>query len=484
MWTQKPFHNKSISLGSRLIKVQNYLINIIGAGLAGSEAAYQLAFLAKQYDIDITINLYEMRPQRRSPAHHSDKFAELVCSNSFGSELLTTARGLLIAEMQAMESLIISAAHRAKVPAGQALAVDRELFAQIVTESLEQEPLIHIHREEVKSIPREALTIVATGPLTSEDLSADISSLIADSKFLRFFDAASPIVSADTIDMDIAFKASRYDKSNTNDEGDYINCPFYSQEEFDNFYEELIKAERSPQKAFELESMPKFFESCLPIEVIASRGAKTLCFGPMKPVGLRDPRRPDSKPVAVVQLRQDNAAASLYNIVGFQTNLKWSEQKRIFSLIPGLQAAEFVRYGVMHQNIYLNSPACLSPDLNLKDKEQIYFAGQITGVEGYTESAATGIIVARKIINKLLQREPLIFPRETMLGALNHYISAPEILSSKQDFQPMNANWGLINFGLDPKLSRDKKLRNETLVQRALESLTRLGAKVIIPSHQ
>ncbi len=483
-------------------------ITIIGGGLAGSEAAHQLSMLAAKHDLDISIDLYEMRPVRPSPAHHTDKLAELVCSNSLGSELLTTARGLLIAEMKLLDSLIIDCAEKSKVPAGQALAVDREKFAELVTERISNDPRINLIRDELKSIPQEGFSIVATGPLTSEALATDIASLIGGKDFLRFFDAASPIVSADSINMDIAFKASRYDKANSTDEGDYINCPFYSQEDFDKFYEALISAERAPQKAFE--DMTKFFESCLPIEIIASRGKQTLCFGPMKPVGLSDPRRETlapsgsegnshgaSRPVAVVQLRQDNAAGSLYNIVGFQTNLKWGEQKRVFSMIPGLENAEFVRYGVMHQNIYLNSPSCLTSDLNLREesfagsnsnqeqsletsqsKSRIYFAGQITGVEGYTESAATGIIVARKIIERIISGGTLEFPRETMIGALNHYVSSSDIANSKQDFQPMNSNWGLINFGVEPKLAKNKKLRNEFLVARALETIK---TAVLIP---
>jgi len=523
-------------------------ITIIGAGLAGSEAAHQLASQAAINDIDISIDLYEMRPTVKTPAHHSDKFAELVCSNSLGSELLTTARGLLIAEMELLDSLIIRSAKQSKVPAGQALAVDRELFSEIITNELTKFKNINIIREEITSLngllrcarnddanhnnantslrgvrqQGEAIhnsdyIVIATGPLTSEALAANISQVLAEgiasspsaprndgNAFLHFFDAASPILSADTINMDIAFKASRYGKG----EDDYINCPFYEQEDFDRFYEALVTAEQAPQKDFEQKA--KFFESCLPIEEIARRGKKTLCFGPLKPVGLRDPRNPDRRPVAVVQLRQDNGAASLYNIVGFQTNLKWGEQKRVFAMIPGLENAEIVRYGVMHQNIYIHSPSLLTPSLNLKSNPQIYFAGQITGVEGYTESAATGIVVARDIIAKLKQRQGDCFaptglamtvtqgdchatsqlamtasfklPAETMLGALINYVSSEEIAASKQDFQPMNSNWGLINHGLDPKLARNKKLRNETLVARSLSQLNRY-AKIKYASH-
>ncbi len=462
-------------------------IIIIGAGLAGSEAAHQLATQAAKNNIDINIDLYEMRPVVKTPAHHTSNFAELVCSNSLGSELLSTARGLLIAEMEALDSLIISCAKASKVPAGQALAVDREVFAELITEKISKLANVNIIREEITELPNSDYIIIATGPLTSEAFAENIKSLMAkegETNFLKFFDAASPIISADTINMDIAFKASRYDKANSSDDGDYINCPFYCEEEFENFYQALISAEQAPQKDFEKKA--KFFESCLPIEEIARRGKKTLCFGPLKPVGLRDLRYPDRRPIAVVQLRQDNGAASLYNIVGFQTNLKWGEQKRVFSMIPGLENAEIVRYGVMHQNIYLNSPRCLNPDLSLKNMANIFFAGQITGVEGYTESAATGIVVARAIIEKIVHSKAFKLPNETMLGALTHYVSSTDIASSKQDFQPINSNWGLINFGLDPKLARNKKLRNEVLATRALAALQAnfdQGAEVInIPS--
>ncbi len=441
-------------------------ITIIGAGLAGSEAAHQLSTLATENKLNISIDLYEMRPVVKTPAHHTSNFAELVCSNSLGSELLTTARGLLIAEMEMLDSLIINCAKASKVPAGQALAVDRELFAELITKKISKLPNVNIIREELTKIPEDGIVIIATGPLTSETLAKQIAQLLNNEQdFLKFFDAASPIISAETINMDIAFKASRYDKG----EDDYINCPFYEEEDFEAFYQALVSAEQAPQKDFEKKA--KFFESCLPIEEIARRGKKTLCFGPLKPVGLRDPRDVDKRPIAVVQLRQDNGAASLYNIVGFQTNLKWGEQKRVFSMIPGLENSEIVRYGVMHQNIYIHSPSCLNHSLALKNNPRIYFAGQITGVEGYTESAATGIVVARDIIAKLLSQEAFELPKETMLGALINYVSSEEIAASGQDFQPMNSNWGLINFDLDPKLARNKKLRNETLVARSLASL-------------
>lgn len=451
-------------------------IVVIGGGLAGSEAAWQLAQQLDKHDLDFEIDLYEMRPVRKTPAHHTDRLAELVCSNSLGSEFLTTARGVLIKEMQGFDSLIIDSALQSKVPAGQALAVDRDKFGELVTGRIEQHPKINLIREEITELPDCDYLIIASGPLTSETLAEKIKALLNDSaeegepvEFLNFFDAASPILSADSIDMEIAFKASRYGKG---DSDDYINCPFYNQEDYDAFYNELINAEKAEQKDFE---KGKYFEGCLPIEVIASRGKNTLCFGPLKPVGLDDPRYLDEegksskRAVAVVQLRQDNVIASLYNIVGFQTNLKWGEQKRVFSMIPGLENLDIVRYGVMHQNIYINSPKFLKANMQLKNnKRPIYFAGQITGVEGYTESAATGIVAARDIAQKILGNSgDFILPQETMLGALTNYISAAD----GKNFQPMNSNWGIINTdpkAIDKKIRKNKKMRNEFLADRAL----------------
>lgn len=441
------------------------VIKIIGAGLAGTEAAWQLAQGIQKQGLDWKIKLYEMRPKVKTPAHHTDNLAELVCSNSLGSEFLTTARGVLIHEMQEFDSLIIRAAKEAKVPAGQALAVDRDLFAQIITEAITSHPCIELIREEYRDdlTKEEGTVIVASGPLTSPYLAENITKLLnqsgsdSSSPFLHFFDAASPIVSAESIDMDIAFKASRYDKGDT---ADYINCPFYDQAEFDAFYEALMGAERAPLKDFEKKAV-KFFEGCMPIEAIAERGSQTMCFGPLKPVGLTDPRYPDRKAVAVVQLRQDNVAASLYNIVGFQTNLKWGEQTRVFSMIPGLKNLEIVRFGVMHQNIFINSPLFLDDDLSLKGKG-IFFAGQITGVEGYTESAATGIIAARSILDP--DAKPL--STQTMMGALANYVSHAD----PKRFQPINSNWGLINNGepLEKQYRKNKKLRQEFLGNRAI----------------
>lgn len=469
------------------------IISVIGGGLAGSEAAYQLADAIVKNDLDYEVRLYEMRPVKNTPAHHTGDLAELVCSNSLGSEFLTTARGVLIKEMQIFDSLIIKSALESKVPAGQALAVDRELFGKKVTEAITKHPKIKLVREEVAGtvdinqiLEQDSFTVIATGPLTSEPMTKAIQKILnnealsqASKSCLHFFDAASPIVSFDSINFGIAFKASRYGKGETDD---YINCPFYNEDDYDNFYQALINAEKAPQKDFEKESM-KYFEACLPVEVIASRGRDTLLFGPMKPVGLRDPRYPERKPVAVVQLRQDNVVGSLYNMVGFQTNLKWGEQKRVFGMIPGLENLDIVRYGVMHQNIYINSPLFLNNDMSLKSnlknrlsvKQQsrvtIYFAGQITGVEGYTESAATGIIAARSIIHKILNKPAFALSRQTMMGALAHYISHAD----SKHFQPINSNWGILNIGteeIDPKLRRDKKMRNEFLAERALKTIS------------
>ncbi|MBU6196200.1 MAG: methylenetetrahydrofolate--tRNA-(uracil(54)-C(5))-methyltransferase (FADH(2)-oxidizing) TrmFO [Cyanobacteria bacterium REEB446] len=455
-----------------------YEITIVGAGLAGTETAFQLAKFAKAYDLNIRMKLYEMRPKVKTPAHHTENFAELVCSNSLGSEFLTTARGVLIQEMKLFDSLIINSALKSKVPAGQALAVDRDKFAEIISETISVNPYIEIIREEFINIPADFLEanseynknkflIIASGPLTSPNLSQEVQKLTQGKDFLNFFDAASPILTAESINMDIAFKASRYGKGETDD---YINCPFYSADEYYRFQEALLSAERAELQDFEKENM-RYFEGCMPVEAIAERGKDTLRFGPLKPVGLTDPRRPNEKPYAVVQLRQDNVLGSLYNIVGFQTNLKWGEQKRVFSMIPSLENLDIVRYGVMHQNIFLNSPTLLSENLSLKTHPNIYFAGQITGVEGYTESAGTGIVVARSIVSRILseikrsQETPL--SRLTMLGALVNYVTSAD----PKRFQPINSNWALINPNpdkLEKRLRKDKRLKNEFLAERAL----------------
>ncbi len=424
-------------------------VHVIGAGLAGCEAAWQLV------NRGISVRLYEMKPQKYSPAHHSEKFAELVCSNSLRADLLSNAVGLLKQEMREMNSLIMKSADKHRVPAGGALAVDREAFSQEITDTIRSHPLIEVVSEEVTKLPEEEPVIVATGPLTSDGLIPEISRLTGED-YLHFYDAAAPIVAFDSIDMNKVFRASRYDKG----EADYLNCPM-TKEEYDRFYTELIGAETAVLKEFEKGSV---FEGCMPIEAMAKRGEATMLFGPLKPVGLRNPHS-DEAPYAVVQLRQDDGAGSLYNIVGFQTNLKWGEQKRVFSMIPGLENAEFVRYGVMHRNTFLNSPKLLDDSYRLKTKPNLYFAGQMTGVEGYAESAASGLTAGLFCGVRLKGRELPSLPKETALGALANYVSNQSIT----DFQPMN-----INFGLLPALGvriRGKREKNEAISQRALEAL-------------
>lgn len=426
-------------------------VTVIGGGLAGSEAAFQLARRGIQVD------LYEMRPVRKTGAHHTDRLAELVCSNSLGSFDEKTASALLKEEMKMLGSLVIDCAWRAKVPAGGALAVDREMFAQLITDAISSNPLITLRREELTAIPHDGVTIVATGPLTSESLADSIQALTGQTQ-LHFFDAAAPILTRDSINMDIAFEKSRYDKG----DGAYINCPM-NKAEYDAFWNALIAAEKVQLKDFEKDT--PFFESCLPVEEIASRGFNTLRFGPMKPVGLEDPRT-GKRGFAVVQLRQDNAAANLYNIVGFQTNLKWPDQKRVFSMIPGLENAEFVRLGVMHRNTYLNSPVVLSRTLNLHVRDNVFFAGQLTGVEGYSESTATGIIAAINAARLIHGHELLTLPGNCMLGALIRYITSAD----PKNFQPINSNWGIID--IPPEVaSLDKASKRLELRKRGLAAL-------------
>lgn len=425
-------------------------LTIIGGGLAGSEAAWQAA---KQ---GVEVHLYEMRPRVNTPAHHSEYLAELVCSNSLGSYLPTVASGLLKEELKLFSSLVIEAAYASRIPAGGALAVDREGFSKYVTEKISSHPNIHLRRQEATEIPAEGIIILATGPLTSPALAQQIENFTGSGSFY-FYDAAAPIVEVDSLNRTIIFSASRYDKG----EGEYLNCPM-NQEEYERFYEALVTAELAPVKDFEEEH---YFEGCLPVEVIAKRGKETLCFGPLKPVGLADPRT-GAEPYAVVQLRQDNGAGTLYNLVGFQTRLKWPEQKRVFSLIPGLEKAEFVRYGVMHRNMYIHSPELLEPTLQLKKEERVFFAGQICGVEGYTESIAMGLVAG---INgaRLAKGEGLLqWPDKTLTGALLRYITTPK---EKGKFQPMNANWGLL-----PPLGRkirNKREKNQLLGEQSLTSL-------------
>ncbi len=438
---------------------QRKSVLVIGGGLAGSEAAWQLA--TEGFKVD----LYEMRPSRRSPAHHTDRLAELVCSNSMGSFDGGAASGLLKEEMKTIGAKLLNIAWDCRVPAGNALAVDREGFAQAVTDEIYKHPLITVHREEFPHVPEDQVAIIATGPLTSDSLAASIGE-ITGAQSLHFFDAASPILTRESIDETIVFGASRYGKG----EGVYLNCPM-DRQQYDAFYDALIAAERIELKDFE-KSTP-FFESCLPVEVIGSRGRDTLRFGPMKPVGLIDPRT-EKRPWAVVQLRQDNAAANLFNIVGFQTNLKWADQKRVFKMIPGLENADFVRLGVMHRNTYLNSPLVLEQTLQLKARPNIFFGGQLTGVEGYTESMGTGLIAAKNAARLLRGEELLVLPDDTMLGALIRYITHPD----QKNLQPINANWGIIKSPADVmSLPKDKK--RAELRARALKSIaTTFGCAV------
>lgn len=424
-------------------------VKVIGAGLAGSEAAWQLARRG------IRVKLYEMRPVNNTPAHHTDKFGELVCSNSFRSGQLENAVGLLKEEMRRLGSLIMECADKNALPAGGALAVDREEFSQEITDRIISHPNIEVIREEAVEIPQDEYVIAATGPLTSEKLSQSIGKLV-DSDYLYFYDAAAPIVAYDSINMEKVFKASRYDKGDS----DYINCPM-TEEEYARFYHELVNAETVPLKSFEKEVV---FEGCMPVEVMGKRGPETLLYGPLKPVGLVDPKTA-KQPYGVVQLRQDNKEGTLYNIVGFQTNLKWSEQKRVFRLIPGLENAEFVRYGVMHRNTFINSPKVLRPTLQFLKNSKLFFAGQLTGVEGYVESASSGLIAGINGARVLKGMEPHIFPDTTAHGALCRYITDRTI----KVFQPMNVNYGI--FPKPEYRIKDKRERNIYYSERALKDL-------------
>jgi len=426
----------------------NNTVNVIGAGLAGSEAAWQLAKRG------IQVNLYEMRPVKQTPAHHTDKFAELVCSNSLRANALTNAVGVLKEEMRQLDSVIMTAADACAVPAGGALAVDRHEFAAKVTDMVKNHPNVTVINEETTEIP-EGTTIIATGPLTSPALSESLKQIM-DQEYLYFYDAAAPIIEKDSIDLDKVYLKSRYDKG----EAAYLNCPM-TEEEFDRFYEALISAETVPLKEFEKEI---FFEGCMPIEVMAARGRKTMLFGPLKPVGLEDPKT-GKRPFAVIQLRQDDAAGTLYNIVGFQTHLKWGPQKEVLQLIPGLEKAEIVRYGVMHRNTFINSPKVLLPTYQFKNRSDLFFAGQMTGVEGYVESAASGLVAGINAAKLATGEDPLVFPAETAMGSMARYITS----TNSKSFQPMNANFGLFP-DLETKV-RGKKERNEQHAARALETI-------------
>lgn len=447
----------------------NEYITVIGGGLAGCEAAYQIAKRG------IKVKLYEMKPTKFSEAHSNKNLAEIVCSNSFKSNLLTNACGVLKEELRILESLLIKIADETKVPAGQALAVDREKFAEEVTKKIKENPLIEVINEEVTDIEdmtKNGIVIIATGPLTSEGLSKNISKLIGENK-LYFYDAAAPIISKDSIDFSIAFYGNRYDQEKKKDETEeewrkkqeiqeksYINLPM-SKEQYEKFWQELTNAEIVTLHEFEKREI---FEGCMPIEVMAKRGIDTLRFGPLKPVGFDDPRTM-KRPYAVVQLRQDNSEGNLYNIVGFQTNLKFGEQKRVFSMIPGLENAEFVKYGVMHRNTYINSTNLLDNTYKLKTSNNIYFAGQITGVEGYIESISSGMVAALNAVEQYNRTgKKMEFSNYTVIGSLAKYISTPN-----EKFQPMNANFGILP-ELEEKI-RDKKLRYQTLGNRAIEEL-------------
>lgn len=426
-------------------------VNVIGAGLAGCEAAMQIASRGTE------VHLYEMKPAKKTPAHKTDMFGELVCSNSLKAMRTESAAGLLKQEMRLLNSFLMKCADKCSVPAGGALAVDRDKFSKLVTDGIKSNPNIKIINEEITEIPDDAITVVATGPLTSDALAEAIKQSFGNS--LSFFDAAAPIVTAESIDMSLAFCASRYDRGG---DDDYINCPM-NKEEYEVFYNALVSAERAPLHDFDVNN-PKVYEGCMPVEVMAQRGENTLRFGPMKPVGLVNPNT-GHRPWAVLQLRKENSAGSMYNLVGFQTNLKFPEQKRVFSLIPALHNAEFVRYGVMHRNTFINSPEILNADFSVKENKSLFFAGQITGVEGYMESAASGIVAGINACKLLNGKNTLIFPKQTMIGALADYISD----STVKKFQPMGANFGVL-----PELEmrpRDKKERGAAYAKRALEAM-------------
>lgn len=449
----------------------NEYITIIGGGLAGTESAYQIAKRG------IKVKLYEMKPQKYSPAHSNENLAEIVCSNSFKSNLHTNACGLLKEELRKLDSLLIKIADKTAVPAGQALAVDREKFSEIVTEEIKKNPLIEIINKEIgeeihlKDLAQNGIVIIATGPLTSESLSKEIQEL-TDQEKLAFYDAAAPIVTKESIDFNIAFYGNRYEQEKKKEEtidkwqerlksqdASYINLPM-NKEEYEKFVQELINAEVVTLHDFEKREI---FEGCMPVEIMAKRGIDTLRFGPLKPVGFDDPRY-GKRPYAVVQLRQDNGAASLYNLVGFQTNLKYGEQKRVFSMIPGLENAEFIKYGVMHRNTYINSSYLLDNTYNLKKSPNIYFAGQITGVEGYVESISSGMVASLNAVAKIEVKEKVIFSNKTIIGALAKYISTPN-----DKFQPMNANFGIVP-ELEEKI-KDKKQRYSRMADRAIKNL-------------
>ena len=441
-------------------------VTVIGAGLAGSEAALQIATQG------INVDLYEMRPIVETGAHKTDKFAEFVCSNSLGSYDITNASGLLKHEIQILDSELIKTAMEVKVPAGNALAIDREMFSSRVTEKIMENPLINIIKEEVTNLDFDMPVIIASGPLTSDKLANKINEFIGED-YLYFFDAIAPIIEKSSINFEKAFYLNRYNKG----EAAYINCPM-NKEEYENFYNILINAPKIELKTFEKGA--KFFESCLPIEVLASRGIDTLRYGPLKPVGLVD-ERTGNENYAVVQLRQDDKEAELYNLVGFQTNLKWNAQKELLNSIPGLENVNIVRYGVMHRNTFINSPKVLKATLQSKKDEKIFFAGQITGTEGYTESIATGLLAGINAVKYVKGEDLLELPIETMLGALMQYIT----YEGHKSFQPINSNWGILpSISTDKKIKKNKKLKNELLSKRAIQSIEDIKIKIKKTIHQ
>ncbi len=426
-------------------------VAVVGAGLAGCEAAWQIA------NAGIDVTLYEMKPKKYSPAHKSENFSELVCSNSLKAMRLESAGGLLKEEMRMLSSLLLQCAQEARVEAGGALAVDRDEFSKLVTGKIKSHPKITVKNEEVTKLNMADITIIATGPLTSDALAEEIKAKFGGT--LSFFDAAAPIITAESIDMNRAFFASRYGRG---EQDSYINCPL-TQEEYEVFYTELINAQRAPLHSFDIQK-PKVYEGCMPVELMAKRGKETLLFGPLKPVGLKDPNS-EKRPYAVVQLRQENSARTLYNMVGFQTNLKFSEQKRVFSLVPALKNMEIMRYGVMHRNTFINSPKILNQNLSTKLDENLFFAGQITGVEGYMESASSGILAGMNVVRKIQNKKEAKLSDATMIGALNLYITDESVTN----FQPMGANFGIVR-SLDKKI-KNKQERYSQIAKRAIKTL-------------
>ena len=439
------------------------IINIYGAGLAGCEAAWQVA------ERGVKVKLYEMKPHKYTPAHHCENFAELVCSNSLRSDRVTNAVGLLKEELLRMDSLIMQAAYATRVPAGSALAVDRDLFSQYITEKIKNHPNIEVIAREVSCVEDGVVTIIATGPLTSEPMAEYIQNTLG-CKGLHFFDAAAPIVDASSLNMDIVYAASRYDKG----DADYLNCPM-NREQYDAFYNALITAKEAELKEFDRESQKdlKVFEGCMPVEVMAKRGYDTLRYGPLKPVGLVDKRTGEDS-YAVVQLRRENAEGTMYNLVGFQTHLTFPEQKRVFGMIPGLENAEFLRYGIMHRNTYLDSPGMLSADYSMISKPDVFFVGQMTGVEGYIESAGSGFVAGVNAARKVLGEESVIFPPTMMIGAMARYISTGNMSGN---FVPMNANFGIIE-PLGRKIKGGKVAKYEVVAQRSLDTLPEYAQKI------